>query len=240
MVVHEVHGVCRLGLPAESLVCKVRKYCCCCPGTCLLVPQCVHTTGGLLGLSSCGGQGPLVMQPLRCSCLQILLQLRMGAHSLPVVLGRRTSTPRAQGFCQRFDQHAVGDKRHMGLSALLCKVCRTSQLLYLLLCLDNAAVHVPVILRVTHALHVCRNSQTRWISPVLHILSLIAMTCWVRQPDDILSYHLLCPTRLELMQPFLPSFLHRCNTLILGYVVANVMVPGSSRFSSMEGCGHLT
>ena len=57
--------------------------------------------------------GPLLMQPLSARCMRILLRFRLGAHSLPVVMGRRTGTPRAQRLCQQCDQHAVGDERHM-------------------------------------------------------------------------------------------------------------------------------
>ena len=57
--------------------------------------------------------GTLLMQPLSARCMRVLLRLRMGAHSPPVVLGRRTGAPRPQRLCQRCDQHAVGDQRHM-------------------------------------------------------------------------------------------------------------------------------
>ena len=33
--------------------------------------------------------------------------LRMGSHSLPIVLGRRNGTPRDQRLCQQCDLHAV-------------------------------------------------------------------------------------------------------------------------------------
>ena len=59
--------------------------------------------------------GPLLMQPLSARCMRTLLRFRLGAHSLPVVMGRRTGTPRAQRLCQQCDQHAVGDERHMVL-----------------------------------------------------------------------------------------------------------------------------
>ena len=38
--------------------------------------------------------GPLVMQPVSARCMRVLLHLRMGAHSLPVVQGCRTGAPR--------------------------------------------------------------------------------------------------------------------------------------------------
>ena len=42
-----------------------------------------------------------------------LLRFRMGSHSLPIVLGRRTGVPRAQRLCQRCNLHAVHDERHL-------------------------------------------------------------------------------------------------------------------------------
>ena len=57
--------------------------------------------------------GPLLMQPLSARCMRVLLRFRMGAHSLPVVQGRRTGAPRAQRLCLLCDQRALGDERHM-------------------------------------------------------------------------------------------------------------------------------
>ena len=57
--------------------------------------------------------GPLVMQPLSARCMRTLLRFRMGSHSLPIVLGRRTGVPRAQRLCQRCNLHAVHDERHL-------------------------------------------------------------------------------------------------------------------------------
>ena len=57
--------------------------------------------------------GPLLMQPLSAHCMRVLLRFRVGAHSLPVVQGRRTGAPRAQRLCLLCDQRAVGDERHM-------------------------------------------------------------------------------------------------------------------------------
>ena len=57
--------------------------------------------------------GPLLMQPLSARRMRVLLRFRMGAHSLPVVQGRRTVAPRAQRLCLLCDQCAVGDERHM-------------------------------------------------------------------------------------------------------------------------------
>ena len=37
----------------------------------------------------------------------------MGAHSLPVVLGRRSGIPRAQRLCQRCNLHALDNERHL-------------------------------------------------------------------------------------------------------------------------------
>ena len=53
------------------------------------------------------------MQPLSAHCMRVLLRFRMGAHSLPVVQGRRTRAPPAQRLCQLCDQRAVEDDRHM-------------------------------------------------------------------------------------------------------------------------------
>ena len=38
----------------------------------------------------------------------------------------------------------------------------------------------------------------------MHILSWIALTCWIRRSADILPYHPFSPRRLELM--YIPSF----------------------------------
>ena len=57
--------------------------------------------------------GPLVMQPLSARCMRTLLRFRMGSHSLPIVLGRRTGVPRAQRLCQRCNLHALHDERHL-------------------------------------------------------------------------------------------------------------------------------
>ena len=57
--------------------------------------------------------GQLLMQPLSARCMRLLLRFRMGAHSLLIVQGRRSGTPRGQRLCQRCDQHAVGDERHL-------------------------------------------------------------------------------------------------------------------------------
>ena len=51
---------------------------------------------------------PLLMQPLSARRMRVLLRFRMGAHSLPVVLGRRFGAPRAQRLCQWCDQDAIG------------------------------------------------------------------------------------------------------------------------------------
>lgn len=77
------------------------------------------------------------MQPYSARCMRILLRFWMGAHSLPVVMGRRTGTPGAKRLCQQCEQPAVGDRRHMifkcpalqGLQDMCCTVCS---------CLHNA------------------------------------------------------------------------------------------------------
>ena len=55
----------------------------------------------------------LTVQPLSARCMRTLLLFRMGSHSLPVVLGRRTGVPRAQRLCQRCNLHAVHDERRL-------------------------------------------------------------------------------------------------------------------------------
>ena len=57
--------------------------------------------------------GPLVMQPLSARCMHTLQRFRMGSHSLPCVLGRRTGVLRAQRLCQRCNLHALHDERHL-------------------------------------------------------------------------------------------------------------------------------
>ena len=57
--------------------------------------------------------GPLVMQALSARCMRTLLRFRMGSHSLPIVLGRRTGVPRVQRLCQRCNLHALHDERHV-------------------------------------------------------------------------------------------------------------------------------
>ena len=77
------------------------------------------------------------MQPLSARCMRTLLRLRMGSHSLPIVLGRRTGVPRAQRLCQRCKLHAVHDERHLvfecramhsvcGIGTLPCSVLLTT------------------------------------------------------------------------------------------------------------------
>ena len=63
--------------------------------------------------------GPLVMLPVSARCMHTLLRFRMGAHSLPVVLGRRSGVPRAQRLCQRCNLHCNG------LTFQLITVCHT-------------------------------------------------------------------------------------------------------------------
>ena len=52
------------------------------------------------------------MQPLSARCMRMLLRFRMGAHSLPIVLGRRLGVPRDQRLCQRCRMH-VDDEKHL-------------------------------------------------------------------------------------------------------------------------------
>ena len=44
---------------------------------------------------------------------ELMRQLFLGSHSLPIVLGRRTGVPWAQRLCQRCNLHAVHDERHL-------------------------------------------------------------------------------------------------------------------------------
>ena len=45
--------------------------------------------------------------------MRTLLRFKLGSHSLPIVLGRRTGVPRAQRLCQRCNLHALDDERHL-------------------------------------------------------------------------------------------------------------------------------
>ena len=56
-----------------------------------------------------------------------VLRMRMGTHSLPIVLGRRTGALRAQRQCQRWDQHAAMTTPH-DLHVQLCGVCEAGML----------------------------------------------------------------------------------------------------------------
>ena len=55
----------------------------------------------------------LLMQPFSARCMHQILRFRMGADSLPIVLGRRNGTPRDQRLCQQCDLHAVHDESHL-------------------------------------------------------------------------------------------------------------------------------
>jgi hypothetical protein len=78
------------------------------PGPALLsVPLCAHIIGGSLGLPQRTGSaglrsaglrvpGALFMQPLNAHCMRMLLRFWMGAHPLPVVMGRHTGIQRDQ------------------------------------------------------------------------------------------------------------------------------------------------
>ena len=101
------------------------------------------------------------MQPLSARCMRVLLRFQMGAHSLPVVLGRRTGTPWDQRLCQRCDQHAVGDERHMFFECPAVQCVRESMLHY------SRMVPAP-----------CNSSM------VLRIPSTIALTSWMRRCDQ--------------------------------------------------------
>lgn len=68
------------------------------------------------------------------------LRFRMGAHSLPVVLCRRTGAPVAQRLCQRWGQHAVGDGAPDTVYSARC--ARHVCCLLLGMCLHHATVHV--------------------------------------------------------------------------------------------------
>ena len=47
--------------------------------------------------------------------MRTLLRIGMGIHSLPIVLGWRTGTPRDQRQCQHCNLHAIHDERHLVL-----------------------------------------------------------------------------------------------------------------------------
>ena len=73
--------------------------------------------------------GSLLMQPLSARCMRVLLRFWKGAHSLPVVQGRRTGAPRAQRACVCcVTNMQLGTNATWSLSALLCKVRKTSML----------------------------------------------------------------------------------------------------------------
>ena len=55
----------------------------------------------------------LLQLPISARCMRILLRFRMGCHSLPIVMGRRSGVPRSQRVCLQCDLHVVGDERHM-------------------------------------------------------------------------------------------------------------------------------
>ena len=79
----------------------------------LVMPPFAHIFGGLLGLQFCAWSfGDAASQ---ARCMHTLLRFRMGAHSLPVVLGRRSRVPQAQRLCQRCNLHAPHDERHLVL-----------------------------------------------------------------------------------------------------------------------------
>ena len=86
----------------------------------------MHPTSGSLGRSTCAGLVPLLMLRRSARCMRALLRFWMGAHSLPIVLGRRTGARWTQRLCQRTDQHAIGDERHM-LLQVSCSAVRARQ-----------------------------------------------------------------------------------------------------------------
>ena len=57
--------------------------------------------------------GALLMQPLSVRCMRMLLLLRLGNPSLPIVLGRRSGTLRDQRLCRRCNVHAPYDERYL-------------------------------------------------------------------------------------------------------------------------------
>ena len=54
----------------------------------------------------------------------------MRAHSLPIVLGRRTGVPQAQRLCQRCSLHALLMRGTLCLSALPCSCVGPSPCLF--------------------------------------------------------------------------------------------------------------
>ena len=155
----------------------LRSTGCTCPSKWLESRYISLSVSGVIGHSTCGGQGTLLMQPLYACCMRVLLQFRIGAHSLPVAFGCRTSTPLAQRLRQQCDQHAVGDKRHMvvectasqGVTNML-RICDSACTMQQL-CGFLAFKFVPS----TSYYHWCRTSCT-------------GVTCWICWSDNILSY----------------------------------------------------
>ena len=123
--------------------------------------------------------GPLLIQPVSVRCMGTLLQFWMGAHSLPIVQGRRTGTLRVQRLCQHCDQHAIGDGCHMGFEcpalqgvrnkdAALCEVVQhtfsSSNLLMVLARCSSCTSCARPFCMLDIALHAC-------VPPTFNLLS---------------------------------------------------------------------
>ena len=115
--------------------------------------------------------------------MRVLLRFRMGAHSLPVIQGRRTGATRAQRLCLLCDQRAVGDERHMVFE---CPALQSVRDKYAALFLDGASTM----------------QQFMWqqdVIGIVHFVQKFALTSWMRRFDRNLSYHLISPRRLKQM-----------------------------------------
>ena len=66
-----------------------------------------------------------MMQPWTARCMRVLLRFRMGTHSLPIVLSRRSGIPWDQRLCPHCTLHAVHDERYLLLNSLPCRLSGT-------------------------------------------------------------------------------------------------------------------
>ena len=59
------------------------------------------------------GEGAYLKLPFSASDMRLVLRFRMGCHSLPIEVGRRTNVPRPLRSCQICPSGCVGDERHL-------------------------------------------------------------------------------------------------------------------------------